>query len=646
MRKVLIGLGVLVIALVGVGVLAVMNINSLLDENRDRLGALASDAAGREIVFAKAEVAFSNGLAVRVDGLNVGEDPRFGKASFLELDSAFVGLEIWPALQRRFEVKAVRLDSPIIRIIETRAGYNFASLGSSADSSASPDKAGTQVGGSTSDTPPAAVAIAALEISNGTLIYQDRKSRDGLDLTIESLNSSGTDLSLGGPAEIEFSGRLRPTRGDTEAVSAFSGVAKVPDLASGAATIELESPSFFPRIFGLVFEEGDARERLDDLKLNVELPADSAKSGLSIVLHADEARLSGYDMTDVDARLHYRGDKLRVDELTLGIVGGRVAMSGNLDFGKPNALPFDLDTRVDGLDSGQLATILLGIPEGFMTGKLSGDIKLAGQSFDWDVLQRTLAGAVKLGLSEGALEQVNVLDNLVGRLVADPGIGALTANSLREIAPASLQGNRTPFKDANVLLEIANGSLRARAIDFTAGDFKLMGTGLLGLDGSVDGDGRIQFSEALSAKILKKVDQLAPLLGDGKLVELPLTMKGNFSSPNLRPDLAALTAQARGAATREIGNRAASELTNLLFGNKNKNKRKDAEKAAQEAAGETGETSSADPADVAAGVSGEAPAAAGGSEAESGAEGRDAKDIARDDAEKLLQKGLGKLFGN
>ncbi|MFK7898200.1 MAG: AsmA family protein [Myxococcota bacterium] len=644
MRKLLIGILVLVVVLVGGAYLAVTNINSLLDENRERLAGLASDAAGRKIDFEDAEVAFSSGLAVRVAGLKVGEDPKFGKASFLELDSAFVELEIWPALQRRFEVKAVRLESPTIRVIETSAGFNFESLGDTG-AAGTENAQGDSGGDAPGDSPPLALAIAALEIENGTLIYEDRKSRDGLALTIESLDTSGTDLTLDGPAEIEFSGRLRPSRGDTQAVSAFAGVAKVPDLSAGAATIALSSPSFFPRTVGLVFEEGDARERLDDVTLNIDLPADSTRSGMPIVLHADAARLSGYDMTDVDAKLNYRGDKLKVEDLTMGMVGGRVSVSGDLDFGKPNALPFDLDTRVDGLDSGQLATLLFDLPVGFMTGRLSGEVNLAGESFDWDVLQRTLAGAVKLDLAEGALEQVNVLDNLVGRLVADPGIGALTANSLREIVPASLQGNRTPFQNANVMLEIADGALRANAIDLKAGDFMLVGSGLLGLDGSVDGDGQIRFSEELSEKILKKADRFAPLLAaGGKIVELPLTMKGDFSSPNLRPNLAALTAQAQGVATRELGNRAASELTNLLFGGRNKNKRKDAEKAAAAAAaGGEGASASGLAGDVAAGGSVEeaAEGALDGNE-----DPRDAKEIVRDDAEKLIEKGLGKLFGN
>ena len=161
MRKLLIGLGLLIVVLVAVVVIAVMNVNTYLAENREQLTALASDAAARTVDFERAEVAFSGGLAVRLRGLRVSEDPRFGEADFLALDEAFVGVRLLPALQQRIEVSGIRLVAPSIRVIQTADGFNFASLGQSEE--APPD--------APTEPPPAeeggagfAVAIAALEI--------------------------------------------------------------------------------------------------------------------------------------------------------------------------------------------------------------------------------------------------------------------------------------------------------------------------------------------------------------------------------------------------------------------------------------------------------------------------------------------------
>ena len=193
MRKLIIGLFVLLAIVIGTLAYAIANVNGVLEQNRERLAALASDAVGREVQFTKAEVAYSGGLAVKIDGVQVAEDPRYGAGSFLELDSAFVGVDLWPALQRRIEVTDVRLDQPTIRVVQTASGFNFSTLGASGEGSA---------GATSGDAVPAAegqdlaLAVAAFEISNGTVLYEDRTANPPLALTIVDFESSGTDLAL------------------------------------------------------------------------------------------------------------------------------------------------------------------------------------------------------------------------------------------------------------------------------------------------------------------------------------------------------------------------------------------------------------------------------------------------------------------
>ena len=129
MRKVIIGLAILFVLVIAIVILAISNVNTYLEENRETLAGLASDAAGREVSFEGAEVAFASGLAVRVKGLRVAEDPRFGQVDFLSLDEAYVGVRILPALQQRIEVSGIRLDAPMIRVIRTADGFNFSTLG-------------------------------------------------------------------------------------------------------------------------------------------------------------------------------------------------------------------------------------------------------------------------------------------------------------------------------------------------------------------------------------------------------------------------------------------------------------------------------------------------------------------------------------
>lgn len=613
-KKVVIGAVVAGIVLVAVGVVAFMNLNALLAQNRDRIAGLASDAAGRTITFETASVAFSSGLAIRIDGLRVAEDPRFGKTDFLALESAFVEVALWPALQRRIEVRGVRLVGPVVQIVETKRGYNFATLGESETKSQAPE--------SGSEAPPMALVVGALQIDDGTIVYADRTANDGLALTIEDFESSGTNLTGDGPLAIDFSGLVRPTDGDASLASKVSGSLEIRDRSTGEGELQLESPSFAPLLVGIDLSEGGDREHLDDLDLTLGIPADAGKSGYPIALRAGEARLAGFDLEAIDGKLLYRGSQVLIDRLALGIAGGEAEMKGSLAFGAPGQAPFDLDLKVHDLDSDELAHVLLGVPRGVVSGKVAGDFALAGRSLDWETLTRTLAGHVKLEVGSGALEGVNVLNALTTRLVGDPGVGRFLASSLREAAPEALKGDRTPFDLLSLALELDQGRVRADDLQIAARDFGIAASGALGLDGLLDGDGRIRFSPELSQKILKKADRFAPLLAEGDVVVLPLHLGGKLSAPFLRPDLGALSSHAREVATDDLKEKAAKKLTDAIFGKKKNKKNRDGQPSPE--AGATGEGEAAD---------GTAPEPT-------------PQDLERDAAKDLVEEGLGRLLGN
>lgn len=600
MRRLLIGLVLILFVVVGGLTLAVMNVNGLLEENHERLSRLAGDVVGRDVRYDKAEATISQGLSIRLDGLHLSEDPRFGQADFLALESAFVDVKIWPALQRRLEVSGVRLDRPTIHVIQTAAGFNFSSLGQS-PAPADP-KAATPMAGSESQN--FVVAIAAFEISDGTILYEDRTADPPLNLTIENFDSSGVDLSLQGPLELAFSGRLHPTRGDATLASSIRGRVEILDLATGAGGIRLTSQTFFPLLLGLDFEEGPAVERLENFDLDVGLPADAATKGYPISLRASGGRLAGFDFLDLDAKLRYVGSRAEIKRLVIGLAGGKIELTGNISFGTPGHSPFHLDTKLSDLDVDQLGAMLISLPRGFISGRIGGDIDLSGKSLDWATLKESLTGQVRLEIGKGALENVNLLNHLTSSLVRDPGAGQLMANSLREVAPAAVQGTRTPFQNVDLNLKLQGGTLNVETFALEAGDFSLAGLGRVGLDGSLSANGKLEFSEAISKQIFAKADRLAPLFGKGTRIALPLQMRGTLGSPNLRPDLTALAAQARANATAEVTSEASRQLSTALFGKNKKKKEGDA---------------TAPP---------------------------DQKELDRQAAEKLLNKGLGKLLGD
>jgi hypothetical protein len=353
-------------------------------------------------------------------------------------------------------------------------------------------------------------------------------------------------------------------------------------------------------LLGLDFEEGDAVERFEGLALTIDLPADAERSGYPITVGSSAGRLAGFDFAELDTKLLFRGSRLDIERSRLELTGGSVEVAGNVTFGPPGQSPFTLDTQLVNLDANELAAVLVDLPRGIISGRISGDVQLTGDSLEWETLKRSLAGKVALEVGAGALEDVNLLERLIGQLVADPGLGSLAAASIRDAAPAALQGTRTAFDRADLALRIANGALEADALELVTGDFAILAAGKLGLDGALSGDGSIRFSEDLSRKIRAKAKKFAPLLGDGEFVALPLLLDGSLTAPRLNADLAAMAATAQTNATQELQQEAADKLSRAIFG-----KKKEPEDGTPAAPAET----------------------------------------ERDAVEGLLEEGLGKLFG-
>jgi hypothetical protein len=611
-------IAVVLVLVAGAIALAIVNVNGILEENRGRLTAMASDALGREVDFSRAEVAFSRGLAVRVSGLRIAEDPRFGEPDFLTLESAFVGVRIWPALFGEIAISGVRLDEPVIRVIQTAEGFNFASIGAGAGAGGggaedAPDSGGEDAGGSPEEEDaPLALAIAAFEIDAGTVFFEDRTASPRLALTIEELETSGTDLALDGPLVISFSGLLRPTgaprTGPAAVSSRVEGEVEIDDLATTSGRLRLRSAEFFPSLVGVAFVDDPRGDRVDGLELEVGLPVDAERVGYAIALDATGGRLSGFDFEQADIDLVLRGSHLTLENVFAGFADGRVELKGDMELaGEGQPAPFDLDLVLRDLDAAELATLLAGTPEGAVSGRIDGKVDLAGDSLEWERLKRTLVGHIALEMGQGALEKVNLLDRVVSGMVADPGLGTLAAVTIRDAAPDLLSGDRTTIEHVGMGFDVEHGTLTTDDLEFVTGDFELSAIGRVGLDGAVAGRGKVALSEELSRRLVRKSDALAALEGEGNRLEVPIRIGGSTSAPDVTPDLKALGAETK----RDLRDRAAEEIADRIFGKKKK--KKNGKKSA---------------------------------EGESAADSEEEPPSDRDAAEEMLRRGIGRLLGD
>jgi uncharacterized protein involved in outer membrane biogenesis len=90
----------------------------------------ASQALGRPVRFASVSVRLLPVPRVELRGLEVAEDPRFGSEPFITLERGFLSLRLRSLLGGPLEFGELRLQRPLIRLVEgTDGALNVASLG-------------------------------------------------------------------------------------------------------------------------------------------------------------------------------------------------------------------------------------------------------------------------------------------------------------------------------------------------------------------------------------------------------------------------------------------------------------------------------------------------------------------------------------
>jgi AsmA protein len=219
MRKRIIG--AVVLALSGVVVLTVLNVNSLVRRNEDFLIAHMEQALGRKITVDKIEVTLWP-IGARLVNLAMADDPAFSPEAFLRAKDFRVDLRLLPLLIGQFRLKRIVLESPLITIVrDARGRYNFASnahnetgdqVSADGRNNASAKKQNSQL-----------FLVASLNVSDGTLRYRDFKN--GGELAATQINLKVNDFEWDEPFDIELEAAVMAAKPNLKFMSRVGPIA-------------------------------------------------------------------------------------------------------------------------------------------------------------------------------------------------------------------------------------------------------------------------------------------------------------------------------------------------------------------------------------------------------------------------------------
>jgi len=228
--KWLVGIGAVVVLLLGVAAIALPR---LVDTPRVQamIAGSAAQAIGRPVKFESLSVGLFPLPSIALHKLEVAEDPEFGTAPFLALETGRIYLKLRPLLSGRVEFGDITLERPRIALIRSADGrLNVASLAPPSESR-NASRPGRSSGGSTGGV--AAAVVSRVKIDRGVIMYVVRgKGEAPTPYRVEDL-----DLTLTGQGtQLNFTGALRVKPGDL-AVKLVDGM-----VALNGAKAVLDAP--------------------------------------------------------------------------------------------------------------------------------------------------------------------------------------------------------------------------------------------------------------------------------------------------------------------------------------------------------------------------------------------------------------------
>ena len=437
----------------------------------------ASQALGRPVKFTSVSVALLPRPALRLADLEVGEDPEFGSAPFLKLQTGRLALKLGALLVGHVEFANLTLQKPAITLIRNSEGVlNIASLGGSAESRGA-GRAGRAGGGAGGGAPGALPGRVTIE--KGTVTYVARgkagalaKYRvEDLDLT---LGARGGALTLEGAARVQ-PGDLRVTIADGRLALNGKSVLEAPvsarigvegkDVAGLVAAGLGPAPAIAGPIKGAFVLSGT----LGAPKAAGAVELASARVTQEVAACAEPRRRT---LTLAPLKLEgvaWDGARLTSRPVSAGLAGGTISLS--------LAATLDRGTRVE---LGDLAVKGLPVERVLVdfrcqsyavTGPLDLDGALAFSAAD---IWNTLSGPGRLRIGAGHVVGTQALELLGGLVRVGGAVSTLLGTDVPSGAPLE-------FDSITGTYQIANGVVTTRDLLYASRLMRVAVAGQYGL---------------------------------------------------------------------------------------------------------------------------------------------------------------------
>ena len=526
-----IAIGGLVLIVVLVGLIFALPFLVDLNKYQDQYKPLIEEALNRKVQLQDIRLTIWPRIGARVAGFAVLDDPAFGSGPFASLSSLDVGVKLMPLLSGKVEVEEVTLREPVITVIKNKNGVlNASTIG----------RKGTAMPETPSRAPIpstegplkilALLAVDQVSIAGGKLTYRDLSAAKPAEYVLQDFDLRLQSVRLGQTPSLHLDTVVQPLNLPVRLDGTFGPLKETADIDGINFQLALGKTEF--TITGKASGQ--------NATVNIGSPAiNTANLPMTLPL------AKPVEIRNLQIAAELKGPEAKLNIVALQLFDGHVKGQAKLVTGS-DAPPFTSSLTVQGVQLGPaldaVATTNLSV-----SGTAGADLSLQGRGFSMPDLTKALEGTGHIGVKDGKVEGVNLLQE------------ALT---ILKVAGLSFGDPKaTVFSTIETDLAIKQGIVTVQRLLMDSHDFQATGGGTIGFDQRLNLAVNLNLSQDVSQKIagLSPVAKLA--LKDGRL-SLPLTIGGTVQQPTYGLDMKGVT----GAVQEQVKKKAQEAIGGLLKG--------------------------------------------------------------------------------
>lgn len=527
--KIAVGGLVLIVVLVGL----VFALPFLIDLNKyqDQYKPIIEEALNRKVQLQDIRLTVWPRIGARVAGFAVLDDPAFSSGPFASLSSLDVGVKLMPLLSGKVEVEEITLRDPVITVVKNKKGVlNVATIGK--PGKAAPTEPSRAPIPST-EGPLKILALLAVDqvsIAGGKMTYRDLSAATPTEYVLQDVDFLLKSVRLGQTPSLHLDTIVQPLNLPVRLDGTFGPLKETTDIDAINFLLTVGKTEF--TITGKASGQ--------NATVNIGSPAvNTANLPMALPL------AKPIEIKNLQVAAEVKGREATLNNLSLQLFDGQMKGQAKLVTGS-DAPPFTSSLTVQGVQIGPaldaVATTNLSV-----SGTAGADLSLKGRGFSMPDLTKALEGTGHVGVKDGKVEGVNLLQEalaileVVGLSVGDP--------------------KATVFSTIETDLAIKQGIVTVQRLLMDSHDFQATGGGTISFDQRLNLAVRMNLSQDVSRKIagLSPVAKFA--MKDGRL-SLPLTIGGTVQQPTYGLDMKGMT----GAVQEQVKKKAEEAIGGLLKG--------------------------------------------------------------------------------